>query len=191
MCSTTLFQGPLQYTSHSIFMAYYRSIPLEVSMAKPFLGSAVQEMKPNRSNLNCHLTFPPTKSHSKLGRFAEGKTNRYFYDVRQSEMSHWTVLWWLGTYCHCSCQSFSNWVAPPWNNCWPATGRKPGRKFACMQSDVLLHCCSQTRFSCLSLTHPVQGTPQEEVMCPYEELVQHVLCPVVLLVKRLQRMDAG
>lgn len=103
MCSTTLFQGPLQHTSHSIFMAYYRSIPLEVSMAKPFLGSAVQEMKPNRSNFIRHLTFPPTKSHSKLGRFAEGNTNRYFYDVRQSEMSHWTVLWWLGTYCHCSC----------------------------------------------------------------------------------------
>lgn len=59
MCSTTLFQGPLHYTSHSIFMAYYRSIPLEVSMAKPFLGSAVQEMKPHMSNLNCHLTFPP------------------------------------------------------------------------------------------------------------------------------------
>lgn len=58
-CSPTV-QGPLQLTTHNIFMAYYRPTPLEVSVEKPFLDSTA-DMKSYRTNLNylCHLAFPP------------------------------------------------------------------------------------------------------------------------------------
>lgn len=53
----------------------------------------------------------------------------------------------------------------------------------CMQLEVQLHCCSQTSFSCLSLTDYTQWKANlKKRRCVHKGLVQDVLCPIVFIV---------